>query len=171
MMNKKGFTLIEILAVILILSLITTGSIAVVIRSKKVANDKLAVKLEDSLTAVGKSIYVHEFLSGNKEDDNYFYKKYKNLGDNESLYISLTELGKKNYLTDLKKENSNYKFKSPYGSDKTCDGYLMITKVKDAPEYKGYISCEGGYKSKDYDKNKPNDSDYVQITETIRFKN
>lgn len=96
-MNKKGFTLVELLAVLVVLAIIMVIAGVSVTKTKKEAAYQEALKLERSLEDMGANIYSYEMISGIKTDDEvaikdpsnpkkgqtnayreYFYYKYKN---------------------------------------------------------------------------------------------
>ncbi len=126
-MKKKGFTLIEILAVIIILALLSGIATLTAGRILKNSRKKEAIKQEEILTSLGETIYTHERISGGSTS--VFKNKVKN---NESFYIEINDLKKAGYLEgDI--ENPN--------GDGVCDGTL---EYKDK-EFKGYISCPNVY--------------------------
>lgn len=141
--NRKGFTLIELLAVIVVLGLIMTIAGTAILKQKKKANIEEAVKIEQSIKDLGPNIYSYEYLTGNKTDANYFYSKYKSLGEGSSLKISLVKLNAAGYLKTGAVSN-------PAGNG-NCEGYLVVTKKSSAevgrtePEFKGYINCPNLY--------------------------
>ncbi len=148
--NEKGFTLVELLAVIVVLGIIMVVAGTAVLKTKKDANEKEAVQIEESITKLGSSIYSYEVLSGNKDDENYFYKAYKGINEDESIYISISELKDTGYLT-------SDKIKNPAGGD-DCQGYLEVTRTNEGPEFKGYLSCENLYETPGYDVDKESSS-------------
>ena len=146
MKNKKGFTLVELLAVIVLLGLISTVSITALMKSRKNANIKLAKEMEQSLTKLGEEIYVYETVNGSK-DSGSFNDVYKNLKTADKIVITLNELKTAGYLKNLKKDGSNYKFISPESKSKTCDGFIIIKK---GPVSQGYINCDNLYETASY---------------------
>jgi prepilin-type N-terminal cleavage/methylation domain-containing protein len=162
--NKKGFTLVELLAVIVVLGIIMTIAGTAVLKQKKKANIQEAMELEQTIEDLGPNIYSYEFLVGVKDfksyctyiggtyedesckkdgvtqdDDssNYFYKAYKNLNTGKSFKITLEELATAGYLKSSSISN-------PGGNDK-CDGYLSITRSSNGPVFKAYIDCSNVY--------------------------
>lgn len=156
MKDKKGFTLVELLAVIVLLSLLSTIGITMLLSSRKNANIRLAKKLEQSLTDIGEQYYIYETtVNKNSEDESYdgknFYNKYRELETNEAIIISLKQLKDAGYLKGLKCSNGTCEFQSP--SKGTCPGYLLITNETDGPTFKGYIKCDV-YETTDFDDKK-----------------
>ena len=134
--NNKGFTLVELLAVIVVLGIIMSIAGTAVLKQKKKANLEEAKNLEKTIADLGPSIYSYEYLSGDKEKDGYFYKSYKNLSDESSIKISFADLKEAGYLKS--KTISN-----PAGNG-ICEGYL---EVKKGPEFSGYICCNNLYET------------------------
>ena len=137
--NNKGFTLVELLAVIVVLGIIMSIAGTAVLKQKKKANLEEAKKLEKTIADLGPSIYSYESMLGNKDDNDYFYKSYKNLRDVSSIKISLSELKEAGYLKSETISN-------PAGNG-NCEGYL---EVKKGPEFNAYISCDNLYETSGY---------------------
>ena len=134
MKNKKGFTLVELLAVIVVLSLVIVIAGLSVTQVRKNANKELAKSLEETITKLGPTIYSYESYL----DNSNFMDAY-NKGD--KFYISLKELKTKGYL---KSENLNI-------GNVTCGGYLEVNPQRDEKAiFKGYINCEGLRTTYDY---------------------
>lgn len=139
-MKKNGFTLVELLAVIVVLGIIMSIAGTAVLKQKKKANIEEAKKIEQTITDLGANIYSYEYLVGVKDSENYFYKSYKNLSDGSSIKISFDELKEAGYLKSETISN-------PAGKG-NCKGYL---EVKKGPEFKAYISCDNLYETPNYD--------------------
>lgn len=136
-MKKNGFTLVELLAVIVVLGIIMSIAGTAVLKQKKKANIEEAKRIEQTITDLGPNIYSYEYLVGNKDDNNYFYKAYKSLSsDEQSIKISLAELKAAGYLKSETISN-------PSGNG-SCMGYL---EVKKGPEFKAYICCVNLYET------------------------
>lgn len=137
--NIKGFTLVELLAVIVILGIIMTIAGTSLIGTRKKANKKEAKNIENTITKVGEELYAHESMLGNKDDAAYFYQKYKTLGNGSSLKITIEALKKAGYLKSSTISN-------PSGKG-NCKGYLEVIKKSSGPEFKGYVCCPNLYQT------------------------
>lgn len=163
--NIKGFTLVELLAVIVVIALLATigGSYLLSVRNK--SNKDLAIKLEDSITKLGESIYSYEYIVGrNSSSAGTFYTEYKRISSNESIKVDLCELYDKGYMENVNKTTIDTDIgttedegsteictlNSPENG-KTCSAFLLVTKTDNGPEFKGYIDCGSLYKTSDYD--------------------
>ena len=142
MKNKKGFTLIELLAVIVVLAIIMVIAGSNLIGTKREANIAEAKKIEKMIEDLGPGIYSFESISGNKNNSTYFYKAYKGLNPDDSIYVSFSELKNAGYL-------KSGTIKNPSGNG-NCDGYLEVKKTDDGPEFYGRIDCDI-YKTNSYD--------------------
>lgn len=132
---KKGFTLVELLAVIVILSIIMVIAGTNLMDTKKEANKEEAIKMEQMIKDLGPLIYADEKLRSSDGE----FMKFFNSGD--SFYITVETLKEANYLKgDIKNPNGNG----------TCDGYLLIEPSDDSM-FKGYISCPNLYTSDDFE--------------------
>ena len=138
MKNKKGYTLVELLAVIVLIGLLAAVTTTAIVRTRRKANEKLVNDLAKSLKQVGEDVYVYETLKGDKTNENGFYKKFKSLSS-DSFSISLSELKAAGYLKNVK----DGKFISPANSSQRCGGYLLVKKVGLAPKFEGYVKCPG----------------------------
>lgn len=142
MKNKNGFTLIELLAVIVVLAIIMVIAGSNLIGTKKEANIAEAKKIEKMIEDLGPGIYSYESISGNKNNEDYFYIKYKNLSEEESIKISLEDLNSAGYL-----KSTNIKNPSGNGS---CEGYLEVKKTSEGPKFYGRITCPNLYNEGNY---------------------
>ena len=147
MKNKKGFTLTELLAVIVLLGLLSTAAITGLMSVRRNSNRKLAEKLENTLTQVGDEIYPYESV----QESSAFMNAYDGLGENQNIKITLSELRKSGFLKNLVKVDGEYKLVSPANNKETCDGFIIITKVGGAPVSKGYIKCNDLYTTTGFD--------------------
>lgn len=148
--KENAFTLVELLAVIVVLGILSSIAIVGIIKVRKDANKSAAQKIEKSLTDLGPGIYEYETTVGvvtNGDKKGNFLTEYNK---NSSIYISIEELYNNCYLDDAVKVDETYKLKSP-ASGKYCDGYLEVTKTGNGPTFQGYINCEGLYKTGDFD--------------------
>ncbi len=145
-MKKNGFTLMELLAVIVVLAIIGVIASTVISGARKSALENEYKYLEKEITDLGASIYSHESIANPTGD---FNNKYKTMTTNESFYISLDSLHEAGYLKDLKKVNDKYKLVDP-GKGSYCDGFLLVKKTSDGPSFNGFIKCDD-YETNDYD--------------------
>ena len=127
-MNKKGLTLIELIAVIAILVIILLISFPIVIESIKSNRNKLYIEQENKLVEVSE-----EYLS-----DNY------NENTGSEIIITKDQLINGGYIEEI------YDLKN---TESICNGYVSVTNYNTTPIYKAYISCEG-YVTTGYDSNK-----------------
>ena len=139
MKNKKGFTLVELLAVIVLIGLLSGVTVTAIVRTRRKANEKLVMSLATSLKSIGGEVYAYEILKGDKTNEKGFYKKFKNTNNNGTFVVSLAELKRAGYLKNVK----DGKFISPVNSSQKCPGYLLVKKVGDAPKFEGYVNCPG----------------------------
>ena len=127
-MNKKGFTLIELMAVVAILAIIGVIVIPKILKVKEDSINRLYKEQEDRLVEKAK-----EYM-----DDNYI-----SLSLNEFV-ITKTQLISGGYISeiyDLEKKET------------TCNAYVEVTSYSTTPVIKAYISCNG-YVTTGYDQNK-----------------
>ena len=141
MKNKKGFTLVELLAVIVLLGIISAASITGLLSTRKNANIKLAKKLEQTLTQVGDEIYPYESI----QESSTFMSTFRGLNNGDKRKITLDSLKNANFLKNLVKEGGRYKLVSPVSNKVTCDGFIIVTKENNAPKYQGYVKCNDLY--------------------------
>lgn len=113
-MKKNGFTLVELLAVIVVLGLIMTIVSSLVINIKKKANQKEVESLYSTIKNLGADVYL------NKKEDNACY--------------SATWLKKEGYLKS--------EVKNPAKPNENCEAYLIVNK-KNNNMFEAYINCEG----------------------------
>ena len=129
-MNKKGFTLTEVLAVVVIvvaLSLLVVPSVQKTITKNR---EKLYKELE------------------NKMEETTLKYIIENYTDEETLLISkatLMEKEKMSEIYDLKNKNL------------ICNGYVEASNIFTNIQVKAYISCQN-YVTKNYDTEKNNNA-------------
>ena len=114
-MKKKGFTLVELLAVIVILGLVMTITSSLVINQKKKANQKEVESLYSTIKNLGADVYLSE-----KEDNSCYSDKW------------LKENG---YLKS--------EIKNPSNSNSSCTAYLIINKKNENNMFEAYVECTG----------------------------
>lgn len=113
-MKKRGFTLVELLAVIVILGLVMTVVSSLVIKQKKDANQREVELLYNTIKNLGADVYLSE-----KEVNTCYSDKW---------------LTKNGYL---KSEINN-----PANSNSTCIAYLLINKSENNM-FDAYVECTG----------------------------
>lgn len=114
-MKKKGFTLVELLAVIVILGIVMTVVSSLVIKQKKDTNQKEVESLYSTIKNLGADVYLSE-----KEGNACYSDKW------------LVENG---YLKS--------EIKNPANSNSTCTAYLMINKKNENNMFDAYVECTG----------------------------
>lgn len=114
-MKKKGFTLVELLAVIVILGLVMTITSSLVINQKKKANQKEVESLYSTIKNLGADVYLSE-----KEDNSCYSDKW---------------LKKNGYLKS--------EIKNPANSNSSCTAYLIINKKNENNMFEAYVECAG----------------------------
>ncbi len=138
MKSKNGFTLVELLAVVVVLGIIGSIVTMSVMNIKKNASDDVFNKLQKEIADLGHEIYTHEMISGNKELSDSFYNMYKN---EDEFIITIDELQNKGYLDNVQ---------SPYKTDEECKGYLKVSKTtSEGPEFNVELNCSG-HRTTDY---------------------
>ena len=134
-MNKKGFTLVEMLAAVAILGILSALTTLAVSRILDGARKKEFKEQEKQLTNLALTIYTHEKLSRkNMSGGNMFLNKYKG---SEDFYIKDEDLIGAGYLEE--------KIKSPKGNGATCDSYIEFKYNNSSKNFdvQGYIKCVG----------------------------
>ncbi len=141
MKKEKGFTLVELLAVITLLAVIMVIAGASVTKIRKDSSKKEAIQLENMLTEVGSNVYSYETISGTNEAGS-FNALYQ-IGN--PFIIKLDQLKGAGYLKDLTSDN---KIPNPFGGV-GCDGYILVDPSSDTI-FKGYLNCGEDYTTSDF---------------------
>lgn len=113
-MKKNGFTLVELLAVIVILGIIMAITSSSLIATRKKANQNEVDSLYNTIKSLGPEVYLNEKKS-------------------QACY-SAGWLKKEGYLKS--------EIKNPANSKENCTAYLIIDNTKD-PMFDAYIECSG----------------------------
>lgn len=165
-MKKNGFTLVELLAVIVILGIIMTIASSSLITTKKEANMREAEKIKGSIKDIGMEVYTYEKELGISDDKSYCEKELNSTYDEENstcdnpsfsgdeyqkyftyiyeneplVYIDLENLYNAGYIKNIVKDKfGNFAgIKNPAGGT-ACTGFLM---VQDA-EFEVCLKCPG----------------------------
>lgn len=121
-MNNKGFTIIELLAVIIILAIILVVAVPSVLNAVEVGKRKAFILSQE------------KFIDEAKK-----YSLRKNVAPD--IVGSSSEI----LLTDLINEGYINKIVSPYDTNEECDGYVSIYKVsEDVYNYSSHLDCFNG---------------------------
>lgn len=131
--NNKGFTLVELLAVIVVLSIILIIAGSSLTGTKEKANIEEAKKLEKMIEDLGPVIYSDEKINGGT------MMGYSALADDGTKEIDLANLKSHGYLKSEKIQN-------PAGGD-DCEGYLLVEKTNNGPKFTGKICCPNLYET------------------------
>jgi prepilin-type N-terminal cleavage/methylation domain-containing protein len=129
-MNKRGFTLVELLAIIVILGVILVIAIPKVSESINISKIEAFIKDEEELVRATES-----FIAQNV--------KYipQNIGDTKEVKLS-----------DLQNEKFIYTVVNPNDNKATCNGYVLVTKTGDKKyDYVPHLNCEKNISSSSED--------------------
>lgn len=113
-MKKNGFTLVELLAVIVVLGIIMSIAGTAVLKQKKKANQGEVDSLYNTIKSLGPDVYLSE-----KETPACYSAGW--LKENEYL---------------------NSEIKNPANSKENCEAYLIINQGEDNM-FDAYIKCSG----------------------------
>jgi len=108
-MNKKAFTLIELLGVIMILSILLIIAVVAVNKSIRKSKDKSFDILVNTLEDGALQAYTECMVNGDSDSIHDFCSQHKLVGSEE---LKLGELIDKGFIEE---------FKNPYNSDIPCD--------------------------------------------------
>lgn len=141
--NKSGFTLVELLAVIVVLGIIMAVAGTAALKIKKNANKEEAKKLERTIEELGASIYTFEKAAGGESQ---FNSKFSN---GQPFKINVKTLADAGYLKNVVREGSSAWLKSPSGGE-PCTAYLLVdpTLSLGGKMFESYIFCGGLYETK-----------------------
>jgi prepilin-type N-terminal cleavage/methylation domain-containing protein len=120
-MKEKGFTLVELLTVIVILGIILILAIPNISNSINAARKEAFIKDEEELARATESFIVNN-------------PKYipRNIGDSKEVKLS-----------DLLNAKAINTIASPENNKKSCNGYVIVTKVEDKKyTYMPHLNCE-----------------------------
>lgn len=120
-MNKKAFTLIEMLAVVLILGLLVSISGGIYnsyLSSSRVKSFKIA---EESFVNAVKEAYLD--CNGNNPNNTFCNNHSMLTGPGETARITLKELVDDNYIEDIR---------NPYDTDEFCDSSYSYVTAKNS---------------------------------------
>ncbi len=131
-MKNNGFTLVELLAVIVVLGVIMAIAGTAVLGQRRKTNIEEAKKIEQTIADLGPGIYSYESSVGSDDSDSFM--QFFNEG--QPFKISQDTLISAGYL-DGKIEN-------PSGNG-TCDAYLVVDPSSDDEMFKGYVDCSDLY--------------------------
>ena len=125
--NKKGFTLVELLAVIVILGIILTIAGTNVVKSIEMARKQEVDKFAKMLTDLGPDVYLNE-----KQNNGALYTIIKT-NSSDFYKIAASKLKTAGYLKNVPK----------IGKTTCSEAYLCIKYNGGSPEYKAYVKCNG----------------------------
>ena len=124
--NKKGFTIIELLTVIVILSILMIIAVPTVMKYMKAGTKSYYKSIESEIKTSGFE-YVQNYRSLLPQNIGHF------------RVIDLSELEANKYISDVKDEKGN-----------SCIGQVVIEKIKtDSYNYYGCLKCSDYYTSDD----------------------
>ena len=128
-MKKNGFTLVELLAVIVILAILMVVIGVSLSEPKKQAHIKELQKLENSIESIGADFYID-----NRD-------KFSNLG---KYKVPLTLL--KEYLKNIRCEENEEGVEAcslikPSNNNETCEAYLLIDTENSDDMFGAYVDC------------------------------
>lgn len=123
-MNKKGFTLIEIIAVVSILAIIAIISVPKIIDTIQASRQKMYKEQESRLVQAASEYLADEYVE--EESDSFSIDK--------SVLIS------GGYIEEVT---------DPRDPDDVCSGFVYVSNYTTTPKINAYISCDD-YTTEDY---------------------
>ncbi|MBR4178357.1 MAG: prepilin-type N-terminal cleavage/methylation domain-containing protein [Bacilli bacterium] len=153
-MNRKGFTLVEILAVIAIIAVLSIVLVPNIIENYKNSTDK-AMQLQENESLDGAKLFVEDFCR-NPISSNHKCSNYEKTSTSGFVYFCLSTLQSNIAIPGFDSEpylpGVNFKGGVP------CDGFIKFTKNGNAYEDgKAYLVCknpdetEYGYATEGYE--------------------
>jgi prepilin-type N-terminal cleavage/methylation domain-containing protein len=134
MNNKKGFTLIEVLAVITIIGVIALITTPIVDRAIQRTGQKVFITNEKSLASATENYF-----------SNNLTKLPANISDKDVIFLN--ELVVEGYIKPIKDIKNK---------DNECDGYVVVEKTKSYMyDYDPYLNCSEKFVSDNYYNNPP----------------
>lgn len=126
-MNKKGFTLVELLAVIVILGIVLVIATPKIFNSINIGKAKANIINQNNLLKSAKKYYAKNS-----------YDLPENIGESKELSIDV--LISEKYMSSII---------SPYDKSKQCSGYVLVVKLsEDLYDYIPNLDCTGIIKTK-----------------------
>lgn len=122
--NKKGFTLVELLAVIVVLAIIMSIAGGAILKQKKRANQKEVESIYKTIKEFGPDVYNRE-KNNIKDNKTYFDIGYLNGNNKEKdIYLKTKDI------------------KNPLNPKNNCKVYLLIDRDSDNM-FDAYVDCDG----------------------------
>jgi prepilin-type N-terminal cleavage/methylation domain-containing protein len=139
-MKKRGFTLVELLAVIAIISILATIGVTAVIKVYNNSVKKTMIVQENNVAEASKS-YLEDYCIDPLDNTYKCPSSYEN--NSEIRYICLSDL--------QDNEKGNYVSKVNYKNE-DCKGIIIFSKNDDGDYYnaKTYLYCDYDTKDKKY---------------------
>lgn len=152
-MNNKGFTLIELMATIMLLSVIMTIGTVSVVSAIKTSKEKSYDVLVSNIKTAAKSFY-EECENSNIIETEIPGDKCKINTTDNSLIISYETLLDYGFLKSSSKDEAGKKIENPKDNSSLNDCMILVTKEVDANDGVSYTYKNAG------DTSCPTDEDY-----------
>lgn len=137
-MKKNGFTLVELLAVIVILGIIMTIASSSLITTKKEANIREAKQIEKSIKDLGMEIYSYEKTLGIYDDKTYCEKGLGGIYDENEENCDSIDFAKGTYKKGTYKEYFNHIY------SENSEVYIEFKELYDAGYLKNIVTDDSG---------------------------